>query len=126
MSPARHVIATVIAAAALLLAGCTTESQVCKNGVCKISMSGKGATAQLGGKGGSTIVLVSAGGDQAVVKIAGQQGTLYLKKPLQLDNGTLTLTEVKDNKIKLEVTGESGSSGGGGTSTTPADASGTS
>ncbi|MEH3055264.1 MAG: hypothetical protein PGN13_14890 [Patulibacter minatonensis] len=103
------------------LAACTTESQVCKNGVCKLSMSGKGATAELGGKGGSTIELVSADGTEARVKIAGREGTLKLNQPIGIDNGTITLTEVKKDKLKLRI--EGGSSSSGGSKTTP-DSSG--
>lgn len=117
MRQLRPVLALVTAVAALALAGCTTESQVCKDGVCKISMSGKGATAKLGGEGGSTIELISASGKQAKVKIGSQTGTLVLNEPIDLNNATLTLVEVKDDKIKLRIDATGGDSG-----TSPSDA----
>jgi hypothetical protein len=91
--------------------GCTSNTQVCKDGVCKISLNGKGASSTLGGEGSSTIELISASGSQARVKVGGQEGTIVLNEPSQLSDGTLTLTKVEENKIKVTVkTGEAATS----------------
>lgn len=95
-------IATLLATATL--AACTTNSQVCKDGVCKISLSGKGSTSKLGGEGGDTVELVSADGTTAKIKIAGQSGEVKAGQVIDLTNGQIKVTEVKENKIKLEVT----------------------
>jgi hypothetical protein len=101
-------IATLLAAASL--AGCTTNSSVCNDGVCKISLSGKGSTTTLGGEGGSNVELVSASGSSAKIKIADQELDVKTGQTISLDNGEVKVTEVKDDKIKLEVTQTSESS----------------
>jgi hypothetical protein len=95
-------VAALLATATL--AACTTNSQVCKDGVCKISLSGKGSTSTLGGEGGDTVELVSADGTTAKIKIAGQSGEVKAGQVIDLNNGQIKVTEVKENKIKLEVT----------------------
>lgn len=102
---------TTIAAtslAALTLAGCSSNTQSCSGGKCNIDLSGKNASVILGGEGGSEMVLISASGKTAKVKIAGQEGTLTVGEPINLNNATLTLVAVEgedDIQVKLDTTG---------------------
>lgn len=105
--------------AALSLTACTSNTQSCSGGKCDIDLSGKGAVVTLGGEGGSDMELVSASGNTAKVKIGGQEGTLTVGEPVNLDNATLTLVAVEgedDIQVKLDTTGFK---------TTPETASGT-
>ncbi len=98
--------ALVAALAALTLAACTSTTSSCKDGVCNIDLSGKGAETQLGGEGGSMIKLVSASGDKAKVELAGSELELTVGQPVALSNGTLVLKEVEgEDDIQLEVRG---------------------
>lgn len=101
-------IAALLAAASL--AACTTNSQVCSDGVCKISLSGEGASSKLGGDDGDTIELVSSDGKTAKIKIAGQEGSVTQGQVIDLNNGQIKVTEVKEGKLKVEVTTTEGSS----------------
>lgn len=94
--------------AALTLAACTSNTQKCSGGKCEIDLSGKGAKVTLGGEGGSDMELVSASGNTAKVKIAGQDLTLTVGQPVTLSNATLTLEEVEgkdDIQVLLDTTG---------------------
>ncbi len=90
--------------ATVSLAACTTNSQVCNDGTCKISLSGKGATSALGGEGSDNIELVSADGKSAKLKIASQDITVTQGQTIDLNDGQITVTEVKEDKVKVEVT----------------------
>lgn len=92
--------------AALTLAACTSQTQTCKNGVCEIDLSGKGAVVTLGGEGGSELELVSASGTTAQVTIAGNPLELTVGQPVSLSNGTLLLEEVEgEDDVQLQVSG---------------------
>lgn len=95
--------------ATLSLAACTTNSSVCKDGVCKISLSGKGSSTTLGDNG-SPVELISATGTTAKMKIGTDELTANQGQTISLDNGEIKVTEVKDDKVKLEVTQTSESS----------------
>lgn len=95
--------------AATTLAACTTNSSVCKDGVCKISLSGKGSSTTLGDNG-SPVELISATGTTAKMKIGTDELTVDQGQTISLDNGEIKVTEVKDDKVKLEVTQTSESS----------------
>lgn len=95
-------VATLLAAGTL--AGCTTNSQVCKDGVCKISLSGEGASSPLGGEGSDSIELVSSDGKTAKIKIAGQEGEVTAGETVDITDGQIKVTELKENKLKVEVT----------------------
>lgn len=81
----------------------TTNTQTCEDGKCEISLSGKGSVVTLGGEGGSEMELISASGKTAKVKIAGQEGTLTVGEPINLNNAALTLVSV-DGDDKIQVT----------------------
>lgn len=98
--------AAVALLATLSLAACTSTTSSCKDGVCSIDLSGKGAENQLGGEGGSMVKLVSAEGDKATVEIAGSELELTVGQPVALSNGTLVLKDVEGtDDIQLEVRG---------------------
>ncbi|MDQ8043276.1 MAG: hypothetical protein AAGC46_10125 [Solirubrobacteraceae bacterium] len=90
--------------AAVALAGCTVETQTCKNGVCTIKLKGANSSGTLGGDGGSKITLLSTTDDSAKVKLGANTGVLKVHEPIQLSNATLELTEVKgSNSIVLKL-----------------------
>lgn len=112
MNTSLPALGAALLAAALTLGACTSNTQKCKNGVCDIDLSGKGATTELGGDGGSTIKLVSASGKTAKVTIAGQPGELTVGQPVTLDNATLLLEEVEgEDNIQLKLTGAAAAEG---------------
>lgn len=65
---------------------------------------GKGATSALGGEGSDNIELVSADGKSAKLKIASQDITVTQGQTIDLNDGQITVTEVKEDKVKVEVT----------------------
>lgn len=114
------VVATTFAG--LTLAACTSNTQSCSGGKCKIDLSGKGATITLGGDGGSDMELMSASGQSAKVKLAGQPLELKVGEPINLTNATLTLTEVEgedDIQVELDTNGVGQGETPSGASSTP-------
>lgn len=99
------------ALAAVTLAGCTVETQSCKNGTCTLKLKGANASDKLGGDGGSTITLLSTTDKTAKVKIGENTGELTVGEPISLTNATLELTEIKGkNSVVIKVVSAEGKS----------------
>lgn len=105
--PARTVRSALllpVVAVALFLAACTSSTQTCKNGICSISLSGKGASVKVGGDGGSTLELISTDKTTARFKVDGTEGNLTKDVPVGFgDNATITLKEIDGGKVKVTV-----------------------
>lgn len=105
--------------ATLALAGCTVETQTCKNGACTIKLKGANSSGTLG-SGGSKITLISTTADSAKIKLDDNTGVLKVHEPIQLNNGTLELTEVRGENSVVIKTKASGSAEAGTSSPTTA------
>lgn len=100
----RSVILVPLLGAALLLAACTSSTQSCKDGICSITLSGKGASVKVGGDDGSTLELVSTDKTTARFKVDGSEGNLTKDVPVGFgDNATITLKEIEGGKVKVTV-----------------------
>jgi hypothetical protein len=86
------------------LAACTSTTQTCKDGVCNMTLSGKGSSMKAGsGDSGSLVTFVSAKGKTAVIKVGSESATLTVGQPVPLNSGgdTIELVSVDGEKVKL-------------------------
>jgi hypothetical protein len=91
---------------AAFLAACssTSSSQVCKSGVCTITLSGDGASVKVGAGDGNTLELLGTDGTTARVKVDANEGTLRTGVPVGFgDNHTIELKSVKGDEITVTV-----------------------
>lgn len=109
--------------AVVALAGCTVETETCKDSVCTIKLRGANASTTLGGEGGDPVTLLGADGKTAKLKIGSDTGTLTVGTPVTLDNATLELTEVKGkDSVVLKLRGTEGSSSSSPDASSPGSA----
>ncbi|MGI8793037.1 MAG: hypothetical protein ACR2H3_07665 [Acidimicrobiales bacterium] len=100
----RAVFGIVLMAVCILLAGCTTASYQCSNSTCEVTLSGEGATTDLGVEG-RPITLVSVTVGVAVLDFGGDRGSCSVGDTVELSGASVECTEVGDNAVQLTITG---------------------
>lgn len=100
----RSVLLLPLVVVSLLLSACTSSTQTCKDGICSITLSGKGASVTVGGDDGSTLELVSTDDTTARFKVDGTEGNLTKGVPVGFgDNATITLKQIDGGKVTVTV-----------------------
>lgn len=97
-------VAVLAGMAALAAAGCsvTSYSSQCSGGTCTVTLTGAGASTDLG-SGGSTITLVSVDSGVATFELAGEDARCSAGETVEVAELTVECTKIGDDSVELIV-----------------------
>lgn len=94
----------LVAGAALAIAGCTTTTYNCSGSTCEVTLSGPGASTELG-DGGPSITLVSIQDGRATIELAGDEGSCAEGDTIELAGSSVECTAVQEDSVELTIAG---------------------
>jgi len=89
--------------AGVLITACTTTSYSCSASRCEVTLSGNGASTELGPYG-EPITLLSVDDGVATIELAGAEGSCSAGDTIELAGASVQCTSVGSNDVEMIVT----------------------
>lgn len=94
--------ATACLTAMLALTGCQSHTQTCVNGVCHVTVNGAAQTVEVDDH---DLSILSIDGDRVRIGVDGNTvSVLKVGQPTRLGPVTITVTSIKNDTVKFDVT----------------------
>lgn len=96
------IASVVLLGAGLGLSACQSSSYRCVNSDCTVTLSGAGASADVGSQN-YTVALQGADGERATFSVDGTSASCTEGESLQVGSYSATCTEVGENRLVVEI-----------------------